>query len=54
MTLALEPMINQGGAEVEVLGDGWTVVTRDRRPSVHFEHSIAVRDGAAVVLTCVE
>lgn len=55
MTLALEPMINLGGAEVEVLGDGWTVVTRDRRPSVHFEHSIAVReDGPAEILTCVK
>ena len=54
MTLAIEPMINQGGSEVEVLGDGWTVVTRDRRPSVHFEHSIAVCDGEALVLTCAE
>ena len=54
MTLAIEPMINQGGSDVEVLGDGWTVVTRDRRPSVHFEHSIAVRDGEALVLTCAE
>ena len=51
MTLAIEPMINQGVSEVEVLGDGWTVVTRDRRPSVHFEHSVAVRDGEALVLT---
>ena len=52
MTFALEPMINLGGAGVEVLGDGWTVVTRDRRPSVHFEHSVAIRDGEPVVLTC--
>ena len=54
MTLALEPMLNQGVADVDVLGDGWTVVTRDRKPSVHFEHTIAVRDGAAWVLTCAE
>ena len=54
MTLALEPMINLGGAGVEVLADGWTVVTKDRQPSVHFEHSVAVRDGAALVLTCAE
>ncbi|MCX6996210.1 MAG: type I methionyl aminopeptidase [Kiritimatiellaeota bacterium] len=54
MTLALEPMLNMGGAAVEVLADGWTVVTRDRKPSVHFEHSVAVREGAALVLTCVE
>ena len=54
MTLALEPMLNQGAAEVEVLADGWTVVTRDRRVSVHFEHSVAVRADAVLVLTCVE
>lgn len=54
MTLALEPMINMGGAAVEVMGDGWTVLTRDRRPSVHFEHTIAVREGPAEVLTCVK
>jgi methionyl aminopeptidase len=52
MTFALEPMLNMGVAEVEVLGDGWTVVTRDRKPSVHFEHSVALRDGEPVVLTC--
>jgi len=54
MTLALEPMLNQGGAEVDVLADGWTVVTRDRRKSVHFEHSVAIRDGAPLVLTCAD
>lgn len=52
MTLALEPMVNMGGADVEVLADGWTVVTRDRRPSVHFEHTIAVGEGRAEILTC--
>ncbi len=54
MTFALEPMLNMGVAEVEVLGDGWTVVTRDRKPSVHFEHSVALRDGEPVVLTVAE
>ena len=54
MTLALEPMINLGKAEVEVLGDGWTVVTQDRKPSVHFEYSVAIRDGEPLVLTEVE
>ena len=53
MTIALEPMVNMGGHEVEVLSDGWTVVTKDRRPSVHFEHSIAVGEGVAEILTCV-
>jgi methionyl aminopeptidase len=53
MTLALEPMINMGTFEVDVMGDGWTVLTRDRQPSVHFEHTVAVREeGPAEVLTC--
>ncbi len=54
MTLALEPMVNLGRCEVEVLDDGWTVVTRDRKPSVHFEHSVVVQEGAAEVLTWVK
>mgnify|MGYP000885577609 FL=1 len=45
MVFAIEPMINAGGRDVEVLGDGWTVVTRDRRFSAHFEHTVAVVDG---------
>jgi methionyl aminopeptidase len=52
MTLALEPMLNKGGSEIEVMADGWTVLTRDRQPSVHFEHTIAVTEGVAEVLTC--
>lgn len=52
MTLAIEPMLNQGGPEVEVLGDGWTVVTRDRRPSVHVEHTVAVLEDGPEILTC--
>ena len=51
MTLAIEPMLNLGSEEVEVLGDRWTVVTRDRRPSAHFEHTVAVGQDAAEVLT---
>lgn len=55
MTLAIEPMINMGVSDVDVMADGWTVLTRDRRPSVHFEHSIAVREeGPAEVLTCMK
>jgi methionyl aminopeptidase len=42
MCLAIEPMVNAGGPEVEVLDDGWTAVTRDRRLSAHFELSVAV------------
>jgi methionyl aminopeptidase len=42
MCLAIEPMVNAGVPEVEVLGDGWTAVTRDRRLSAHFEFAVAV------------
>ena len=42
MCLAIEPMVNVGGAEVEVLPDGWTAITRDRSLSAHFELSVAV------------
>ncbi len=49
--LALEPMVNLGTHEVETLEDGWTVVTEDRKPSAHFEHSIAVTKDGPVILT---
>lgn len=51
MTLAVEPMVNLGTHEVEVLEDQWTVVTKDRRWSAHFEHTILVADGEAEILT---
>lgn len=51
MTLALEPMINVGGWATKVLQDGWTVVTDDGSLSAHFEHSIAITNGLAEVLT---
>lgn len=51
MTLAIEPMINEGGYEVEVLSDGWTAVTKDGKLSAHFEHTIAVTEGEARILT---
>ncbi len=51
MTLAIEPMVSQGRPEVEVLKDGWTVVTRDRSPSAHFEHTVLVTAGDPVILT---
>ncbi len=44
LVLAIEPMVNAGGPETEVLDDGWTVVTRDGRRSAHFEHTIAVTE----------
>jgi methionyl aminopeptidase len=51
MVLAIEPMINMGTKEVKQLGDGWTIVTRDGKPSAHFEHNIAVRAGRSEVLS---
>ena len=52
MTLAIEPMVNMGRAEVRVLKDGWTVVTEDGLLSAHFEHTILVTDGVPEILTC--
>jgi methionyl aminopeptidase len=51
MTLAIEPMVNLGRPDVEVLADGWTVVTRDRRPSAHFEHTVLITPGGPEILT---
>ncbi len=51
MTIAIEPMVNAGQAAVEVLKDGWTVVTRDRKMSAHFEHTVLVTETGAEILT---
>jgi methionyl aminopeptidase len=51
MTIAIEPMINAGTYEVEILKDGWTVVTGDRKLSVHFEHTILVTETKPEILT---
>ena len=51
MTIAIEPMINLGTAEVARLSDGWTVVTDDGKPSAHYENTIAITDGEPVLLT---
>jgi len=51
MTLAIEPMVNAGGWAVKVREDGWTVVTRDRSRSAHFEHTIAVTDTGFMILS---
>jgi methionyl aminopeptidase len=51
MTLAIEPMVNAGVAGVRILEDGWTVITEDRRPSAHFEHTVLVTDGEPEILT---
>jgi len=51
MTLAIEPMVNLGRPDVAVQDDGWTVVTRDGKPSAHFEHTVAVLEESVEVLT---
>jgi len=51
MILAIEPMVNAGGAGIRILGDNWTVITRDGKPSAHFEHTVLVRKGRAEILT---
>jgi methionyl aminopeptidase len=51
MTFCIEPMVNLGRPEVDVLADKWTVVTRDGRPSAHFEHTVAVGADGAEILT---
>lgn len=51
MVLAIEPMVNAGGFEVETLDDGWSVVTKDGRPSAHFEHTIAITADGPEILT---
>jgi methionyl aminopeptidase len=54
MTLAIEPMVNAGGSGVSILSDGWTVVTKDGKPSAHFEHTVLVTEGDPEILTCPE
>lgn len=51
MVIALEPMVNAGGAEVEHLDDGWTAVTADGSLSAHFEHTVAITENGPEILT---
>lgn len=51
MVLAIEPMVNRGDADVEILDDGWTVVTADSQLSAHFEHTVAITDEGHQILT---
>jgi len=51
MTLAIEPMVNLGGARTKTLSDGWTVVTVDGAPSAHFEHTVLTTDQGPEILT---
>ncbi|MFW5685805.1 MAG: type I methionyl aminopeptidase, partial [Spirochaetota bacterium] len=52
--IAIEPMVNLGGDEVEVLDDDWTVVTADGSVSAHFEHTIAILEDRIEILTILE
>ena len=54
MVMALEPMVNMGTWKTRELADRWTVVTRDRKPSAHFEHMVAVREDGPDILTLLD
>ena len=51
MTIAIEPMINMGTYQVDFLSDGWSVVTRDRLPSAHYENTVAITENGVEILT---
>lgn len=51
MVIAIEPMVTEGSYEVDILDDKWTAVTKDRKLSAHFEHSIAITSGGPVILS---
>ena len=54
MTLAIEPMVNQGVSDVKVLKDGWTTVTADGKLSAHYENTVLITDGEPEILTVAE
>lgn len=54
MVLAIEPMVNVGSYKTKLLSDGWTAVTKDGKRSAHFEHSVAIIDGKAIILSEIE
>jgi methionyl aminopeptidase len=54
MVLAIEPMVNEGSYEVQVLSDGWTVVTKDGRLSAHFENSVAITENGPEILSQIQ
>ncbi len=51
MVIAIEPMINMGTKEIQQLKDGWTILTKDRKPSAHFEHDVALVNGKPELLS---
>lgn len=54
MVVAIEPMINMGTKSIKQLKDGWTILTRDGKPSAHFEHDVALIDGKPQLLSTFE
>jgi methionyl aminopeptidase len=54
MVLAIEPMVNEGSYEVQVLSDGWTVVTKDGKLSAHFEHSVVITENGPEILSQIQ
>jgi len=54
MTLAIEPMVTAGTADVQALKDGWTIVTKDGQLSAHFEHTVLITESEPEILTCSE
>jgi len=53
MIFAVEPMVNEGTHEVQLLSDGWTVITKDKKLSVHFEHTILITENGPEILTLI-
>jgi methionine aminopeptidase len=51
MVIAIEPMVHIGSKTIEVLKDGWTVVTKDRKKAAHFEHTVMIDGNKAVIFT---
>ena len=51
MVVAIEPMINMGTPQINQLKDGWTILTRDGKPSAHFEHNVAIVNGKPELLS---
>ncbi|HOT04879.1 MAG TPA: M24 family metallopeptidase, partial [Atribacter sp.] len=51
MVLAIEPMVNEKGFQVQILDDGWTVVTRDQGLSAHYEHTVLITEDGPEILT---
>jgi len=54
MTLAIEPMVNAGSYDVQILSDGWTIITKDGSLSAHFEHTVAITGSGPRVLTKID